>query len=87
MSSYPDYIHLRHSYIIKGMSENKLIYFAGAEICLENTVYHDVGEIVQVCAVIRSPEVTCPIQFAFNIILSTVTGMSPIVSSLKLHYP
>ena len=57
-----------------------------AEICLENTVYHDVGEMVQVCAVIRSPEVTCPIQFAFNIILSTGGGMSLAASNLKSHY-
>ena len=45
-----------------------------AEVCLENTVYHDVGELVEVCAIVRSPEVTCPIQFPFNVTLSTSDG-------------
>ena len=50
-----------------------------AEVCLENTVYHDVGELVEVCAIVRSPEVTCPIQFPFDVTLSTSDG-------IPLHY-
>ena len=46
-----------------------------AEVCLENTVYHDVGELVEVCAIVRSPEVTCPIQFPFDVTLSTSDGI------------
>ena len=50
-----------------------------AEVCLENTVYHDVGELVEVCAIVRSPEINCPIQFPFDVTLSTSDG-------IPLHY-
>ena len=47
---------------------------AAAEVCLENTVYRNVDEIMEVCAVIMHPEEGCPIQFPFSVSLSTSDG-------------
>ena len=43
---------------------------------LERTVYNvleNVG-VVEVCAIVYSPDIDCPIQFPFNVSLSTRNG-------------
>ena len=47
---------------------------AAAEVCLENTVYRNVDEIMEVCAVIMHPEESCRVQFPFSVSLSTSDG-------------
>ena len=52
-----------------------------AIVGLERTFYQvseDVG-VVEVCAIVYSPNITCPIQFAFNINLSTSDGSAGII--------
>ena len=47
-----------------------------AVVGLEKTFYQvteDVG-VVEVCAIVYSPNITCPIEFPFNVHLST-SGM------------
>ena len=47
-----------------------------AVVGLENTFYQvseDVG-VVEVCAVVYSPVIECPIQFSFEVRLSTMDG-------------
>ena len=52
------------------------IYFAGAVVGLESTFYdllEDAGQ-VQVCTIIYSPKIDCPIAFPFDVILTTING-------------
>ena len=49
----------------------------------EQSVSEDVG-VVEVCVVVTSPEISCPIQFPFNISLSTADGSAG--SSYMLFY-
>ena len=56
----------------------KVIYFLStvAEVGLERTIYQvseDVG-VVEVCAVVYSPIISCPISFPFIIGLDTRNG-------------
>ena len=47
-----------------------------AVVGLEKTFYRTtegVG-VVEVCAVVYSPSITCPIEFPFNILLQTADG-------------
>ena len=49
---------------------------AGAVVGLERTIYQvseDDG-VVEVCAVVYSPVIECPIQFSFNLELTTIDG-------------
>lgn len=49
---------------------------AVAVVGLESTLYtmtEDAG-LVEVCAVMYSPNITCPIEFPFNVYLSTTDG-------------
>ena len=48
-------------------------FYTVAEVGLERTFYQvleDVG-VVEVCAVVSSPNITCPIEFSFAVGLST----------------
>ncbi|CAI8010977.1 hypothetical protein GBAR_LOCUS7143 [Geodia barretti] len=57
---------------IYGQTAIKMMDGSGtAEVCLENTVYRNVDEIMEVCAVIMHPGESCPIQFPFRVSLST----------------
>ena len=50
---------------------------AVAVVGLDNIVYHDsegVG-VVEVCVVVYSPDIDCPIEFPFNLSLSTSSGI------------
>ena len=51
-----------------------IVIISGAEVCLENTVYHGAESMMEVCAIITHPEINCPIQFPFNVTLSTRGG-------------
>ena len=47
-----------------------------AVVGLERTLYsvaEDVG-VVEVCAIVYSPTIDCPITFPFNVSLSTIDG-------------
>ena len=49
------------------------IIFPAAVVGLEETLYHvseDVG-VVEVCAIVYSPNIACPIAFPFNVTLTT----------------
>ena len=59
---------------------SKLIYCpicsTGAVVGLEQTffrVMENVG-VVELCAIVSSPDCTCPIAFPFDVILSTADG-------------
>ena len=55
-----------------------------AEVGLETTVY-EVGEdvrIVEVCAVVLSPLIPCPVDFPFDVALSTNDGSAGTVEPL-----
>ena len=40
---------------------------------LDRTLYQVTeGDVVEVCATVRSPSIFCPIQFSFDVRLSTV---------------
>ena len=48
----------------------------GATVGLEMTFYNvseGVG-VVELCAVVYEPDITCPIEFPFNVSLSTADG-------------
>ena len=50
--------------------------FPGAVVGLERTfitVSEDVG-VVELCAIVRSPVITCPIDYPFEVNLSTDDG-------------
>ena len=50
-----------------------------AVVGLETAVYNvseDVG-VVEVCAIVHSPNTTCPISVSFGVSLSTGDGMRP----------
>ena len=56
-------------------------YTAEAVVGLEKTIYNvteDVG-VVEVCAIVYSPTITCPVAFPFDVILSTDDGSAGIV--------
>ena len=60
-----------------------LVLTPGAVVGLERTFYQaseDVG-VVEVCAIVHSPDITCPIEFAFNINLLTTDGSAGIYFS------
>ena len=51
---------------------------------LDRTFYQvleDVG-VVEVCAIVHSPNITCPIEYTFHINLSTSNGSAGIYTSL-----
>ena len=53
---------------------------AGATVSLEQTffsVMEDVGSL-ELCAIVSFPEITCPIEFSFNVSLSTADGTAGI---------
>ena len=55
-----------------------------AVVGLENTFY-EVSEgagVIEVCAVVYSPSIDCPIVFPFNISLSTINNTAGIVNLL-----
>ena len=54
----------------------------GARVGLERTFYNvseGVG-VVELCAVVYEPNITCPIEFPFNISLSTADGTAGMIS-------
>ena len=56
-----------------------------AVVGLEKTFYEfseDVG-VVTVCAIVYIPDIICPIQFAFNVTLSTSAESAGIYKYLK----
>ena len=60
---------------------------SGAVVGLEETFYRvseDVGVVV-VCAIVYSPDIECPIQFPFNVSLSTTGNNDEGVSTLIHH--
>ena len=59
---------------------------AAAEVCLENTVYRNVDEIMEVCAVIMHPEESCRVQFPFSVSLSTSDGRNYSTIILSLFF-
>jgi hypothetical protein len=48
-----------------------------AGVCLEETIYYDVGGAIEVCAVVTTPNIECPIGFPFSVTLSTSDGTNP----------
>ena len=53
----------------------------GARVGLERTFYNvseGVG-VVELCAVVYEPNITCPIEFPFNISLSTANGTAGMI--------
>ena len=57
-----------------------LSYIPVAEVGLETTAY-EVDEdvvVVEVCAVVLSPSIPCPIDFPFDVALSTNNGSAGI---------
>ena len=55
--------------------------FAGAVVGLDKTLY-SVGEdveLVEVCVVVHTPTISCPIQFPFNVSLNVFTGNAGIL--------
>ena len=55
---------------------NQPILSSGAMVGLERTVYNVLENegVVEVCAIVESPDIDCPIQFPFNVSLSTRNG-------------
>ena len=57
---------------------------SGAVVGLERTFYNaseDVG-VLEVCAIVYSPNIECPIEFAFNANLSTSDGSSSMCTEI-----
>ena len=57
------------------------LHTAEAVVGLEKTIYsvsEDVG-VVEVCAIVYSPTIVCPIAFPFDVSLSTDDGSAGIV--------
>ena len=54
--------------------------FAGATVGLEQTFFHVMEGVgyVELCANVSFPEITCPIEFPFNVSLSTADGTAGI---------
>ena len=51
----------------------------GARVGLERTFSENVG-VVELCVVVYEPNITCPIEFPFNIRLSTDDGAAGMIS-------
>ena len=52
---------------------------------LERTLYNvsEGVDVVELCAVVYEPNITCPIEFPFNVSLSTADGTAGISSALN----
>ena len=62
--------------------------FPGAVVGLEQTLYcvrEDVGTL-EMCAVVYSPKINCPIQLSFNVTPSTVPGTASELTVLPKQY-
>ena len=60
----------------------------GARVGLERTFYsvsEGVG-VVELCAVVYEPNITCPIEFPFNISLSTADGTAGLSCPYHMHW-
>ena len=60
----------------------------GARVGLERTFYsvsEGVG-VVELCAVVYEPNITCPIEFPFNIRLSTADGTAGMIYFYHMHW-
>ena len=58
-----------------------ILYTSDAVVGLERTFYQvreDVG-VVEVCAIVYSPDISCPIEFPFNVGLSTSDNSASMV--------
>ena len=62
-----------------------LLYIA-AEVGLEKTFYQvsETDGVVVVCVVIYEPDISCPIEFPFDVMLSTIDGSAGKISE-KSH--
>ena len=62
-----------------------LLYIA-AEVGLEKTFYQvsETDGVVVVCVVIYEPDISCPIEFPFDVMLSTIDGNAGKISE-KSH--
>ena len=71
--------HLLHHLTMQNMNGLKMAFLytllAAAVVGLERTyqVSEDVG-VVEVCAIVYSPEIACPIAFPFDVRLRTLDG-------------
>ena len=52
------------------------LYFLVAVVGLERTLYNKTEDVVliEVCVIVYSPNVSCPIAFPFSVNLSTTNG-------------
>ena len=55
---------------------------------LENTFYEvsEGADSVEVCAVVNSPSIACPITFPFNVSLSTINNTAGMVIKFSFSY-
>ena len=59
-----------------------------ARVGLERTFYsvsEGVG-VVELCAVVYEPDITCPIEFPFNVSLSTADGTAGLSCPYHMHW-
>ena len=69
-------MYIMYKYALQYMYVSVVAPPPGAVVGLERTFYQvseDVG-VVEVCAIVYSPNVTCPIEFPFNVNLTTSDG-------------
>ena len=71
-----DFSFITSSYHAEHVPIKWFVFLAAAVVGLERTFYQvseDVG-VVEVCAIVYSPEIDCPIAFPFDVRLRTLNG-------------